>query len=163
MTNETEGQIILGIDPGYGKMGFGCIKIVKNKIELLAVGVATTPVDMEFTGRLYLLVNDITELIEKFNPDSVAIEKLFFAKNSRTAMQVAEARGAVMSVFAKYNLHVQEFTPAQIKKALTGDGKADKRAVKFMVKTLLNLSRVPRPDDAADALAVAITASTVKY
>lgn len=154
-------RVILGIDPGFGRMGFGCLSVEKNSLRLLGVGVMTTPVGDEFASRLLSLSQDIRALIEKYHPTTVAIEKLFFAKNTTTAMRVAEARGVVLCEVARAGVRVVEFAPAQIKNALTGDGKADKRAIQVMVKTLLGLPRVPRPDDAADALAIAITASTL--
>ncbi|MFC1787733.1 crossover junction endodeoxyribonuclease RuvC [Patescibacteria group bacterium] len=125
---------------------------------MIATGVSTTPSGEEFAERLLNLSRDLTELINKYQPDLVAIEKLFFAKNSQTGMKVAEARGVTLVTLAQAGLKIVEFTPAQIKMAVTGDGKADKQAVQQMVQRLLSLDRVPRPDDAADALAVAITA-----
>ncbi len=149
----------MGIDPGYGRMGFGVIYKQGSDLELVDYGVATTKVGESFEKRLLHLANDLHELFEHHNPDLVAIEKLYFAKNSTTAMKVAEARGVAMLMAAQSGVPVFEYDPSQVKKAITGDGKADKSGMQQMVKRLLGLSKIPKPDDAADALALAITAS----
>ncbi len=161
MKNKT--HKILGIDPGYGRMGFGVIKVVGNKVELLDYGVITTPTSDTFEKRLLAISNDLEEVIVRNKPDTLAIEKLFFGKSSTTAMKVSESRGVALLISAKHNLPVLEFAPSQIKLALTGDGKATKAGVQQMVKELLSLPRIPKPDDAADALAVALTASNKKW
>lgn len=157
------GRIILGLDPGYGRMGFGVIYTDGKELQLLDYGVATTTSGDAFESRLLSLANDLHALFDHHNPDVVAIEKLFFGKSSTTAMKVAEARGVANLMSAQSGAPVFEFTPAQIKKAVTGDGKATKSAMQKMVKMLLGLPKIPKPDDAADALAVAITASTKRW
>ena len=154
-----ETKKILGIDPGFGRLGFGCVEDKNGIYFPVDFGVITTEKNLEFSKRLVQIHDDLDLLVKELRPDIVAVEKLFFAKNSKTAMNVAEARGVTLFVLEKNNLPIYEFTPAQIKMAVTGDGKADKRAVQEMVKLLLKLQRIPKIDDAADALAVAITAA----
>tara|TARA_Y100000031_G_C8075487_1_gene317119 strand:- start:29 stop:523 length:495 start_codon:yes stop_codon:yes gene_type:complete len=161
--NMSEGRTIMGIDPGYGRMGFGVIYVEGSNYELVDFGVAMTTSGDSFERRLLSLANDLHDLVEHHEPDAFAIEKLFFGKSSTTAMKVAEARGVALLMAAQAGAPVFEFTPAQIKKAVTGDGKATKGAMQKMVKQLLGLPKIPKPDDAADALAVAITASTKKW
>jgi len=158
-----DGRLILGIDPGYGRMGFGVIYVEGPNIELVDYGVATTTSGDTFENRLLHLGNDLHELFVHHQPHVVAIEKLFFGKSSTTAMKVAHARGVALLMAAQSGSPVFEFTPSQIKKAVTGDGKATKAAMQKMVKQLLGLPKIPKPDDAADALAVAITASNKKW
>jgi crossover junction endodeoxyribonuclease RuvC len=158
-----EGKIILGIDPGFGRMGFGVIHVEGKQIQLVDYGVAMTTSGDAFERRLLSLANDLHDIFEHHEPHAVAIEKLFFGKSSTTAMKVAEARGIANLMAAQAGVPVFEFTPAQIKKAVTGDGKATKGAMQKMVKQLLGLPKIPKPDDAADAIAVAITASTKKW
>src|SRR3989338_4570222 len=151
---------ILGIDPGYGRMGFGCIETHKTGWNCLGVGVLTSHKGEKFERRLSDLQKDLEALLNEFNPDIMAVEKLFFAQNTTTAMRVAEARGVALCAVGTRGIEVRELTPAQVKKAVTGNGRADKRAIQMMVKTLLGLPRAPRPDDAADALAIALAASS---
>ncbi|MBI2473217.1 crossover junction endodeoxyribonuclease RuvC [Candidatus Uhrbacteria bacterium] len=158
-----EGHLILGLDPGYGRMGFGVIHVQGTMIQLIDYGVATTTSGDRFENRLLSLANDLQDLFVHHQPHVVAIEKLFFGKSSTTAMNVAHARGVALLMAAQAGVPVFEFTPAQVKKALTGDGKAGKAAMQQMIKKLLDLSNIPKPDDAADALAIAITASTKKW
>lgn len=158
-----EGRIIMGLDPGYGRMGFGVIYVEGTHIQLIDYGVATTTSGDAFEHRLLHLGNDLHELFEHHKPHAVAVEKLFFGKSSTTAMKVAHARGVALLMAAQSGCPVFEFTPSQIKKAVTGDGKANKSAMQKMVKQLLDLPKIPKPDDAADALAVAITASTKRW
>ena len=153
----------MGLDPGYGRMGFGVILVEGNKMSLVDYGVATTTNGDMFENRLLSLANDLGDLFAHHQPHAVAIEKLFFGKSSTTAMNVAHARGVALLMAAQAGCPVFEFTPAQVKKALTGDGNAGKVAMQKMVKGLLNLPKPPKPDDAADALAIAITASTKKW
>lgn len=161
--NQNNGYIILGLDPGYGRMGFGVVFVSGNSIELIDYGVITTTNGDAFENRLLNLANDLGEIFSHHKPHAVAIEKLFFGKSSTTAMRVAEARGVALLMSAQSGAPVFEFAPAQIKKALTGDGKATKASIQKMVKELLRLPKPPKPDDAADALAVAITASNKKW
>ena len=156
-------RIIMGLDPGYGRMGFGVIYVEGTKMELVDYGVSTTTSGDAFENRLLSLANDLDDLFAHHQPQAVAIEKLFFGKSSSTAMNVAHARGVALLMAAQAGVPVFEFTPAQVKKALTGDGKAGKAAMQGMVKKLLELPKAPKPDDAADALAIAITASTKRW
>lgn len=154
-------RIILGIDPGFGRMGFGCISDSKGTLCAIDHGIVSTNPEAEFGERLLELERDLDEIVQTHNPDLIAIEKLFFSKNVKTAMDVAEARGIVRLVAARHKVQTIEFTPTQIKKALSGDGRADKKAVQFMVTQLLGLKSAPKIDDASDALAVAICAAAV--
>lgn len=158
-----QGYTIMGIDPGYGRMGFGVIYVEGKNMDLVDYGVASTVSGDAFEERLLSLANDLHDLFMHHKPDLVAIEKLFFGKSSTTAMKVAEARGVALLLAAQSGAPVFEFSPAQIKKALTGNGKATKAGMQKMVKEILGLPRTPKPDDAADALAVAITASNKKW
>ena len=153
----------MGLDPGYGRMGFGVIYVEGAQMSLVDYGVATTTSGDTFENRLLSLANDLGDLFAHHQPQAVAIEKLFFGKSSTTAMNVAHARGVALLMAAQAGCPVLEFTPAQVKKAVTGDGKAGKTAIQKMVKELLNLPKPPKPDDAADALAIAITASTKRW
>lgn len=152
-------QTILGIDPGFGRMGFAVIHTDGRHSEAVDFGVMTTPNLGHFGDRLLQLEADLCALLEAAKPDLVAVEKLFATVNQKTAMQVAEARGMVLLTLARHSLPVVEFTPNQVKSAVTGDGSADKKAMQKMVARLFNLPRPPKPDDAADALAIALTAS----
>ena len=159
----SEGRIILGLDPGYGRMGFGVVYVEGASVSLVDYGVATTTSGDAFENRLLSLANDLGDIFAHHQPHAVAIEKLFFGKSSTTAMNVAHARGVALLMAAQAECPVFEFTPAQVKKAVTGDGKATKAAMQKMVKELLALAKPPKPDDAADALAIAITASTKRW
>lgn len=147
---------ILGIDPGYAILGYGIVDIVGNKFSVVDYGAITTDPSMDMPSRLVKLFDGLTELISAFKPDEAAIEELFFNSNAKTAILVGEARGVAVLACAKGNLKINEYTPLQIKQALVGYGRADKTQVQFMVKTMLNLKEVPKPDDTADALAAAI-------
>ncbi|MEC4818981.1 MAG: crossover junction endodeoxyribonuclease RuvC [Scytonema sp. PMC 1069.18] len=157
-------QRILGLDPGLAILGFGAIICQKKQLQmqsdtvkLLDFGVISTPAGTEVGHRLCTLYDDLHTLIKEFQPNLVAIEKLFFYRMSSTIL-VAQARGVVMLVLAQHHLPIVEFTPAQIKQALTGYGNAEKQEVQDAVARELNLDYIPRPDDAADALGVALTA-----
>jgi crossover junction endodeoxyribonuclease RuvC len=152
-------SIIFGIDPGFDRMGFGVIRLQPGRAELRAVGIMTTPKEEPHGRRLRMLHDDLRTLLEQHRPDLLAIETLFFSKNVTTAMKVAEARGIVLMLAADYDIPVAEFGPSQVKLAVTGNGRADKAAVQQMVARLLGLPRAPKPDDAADALAIALTAA----
>ncbi|HSX48506.1 MAG TPA: crossover junction endodeoxyribonuclease RuvC [Candidatus Nanoarchaeia archaeon] len=147
---------ILGIDPGTATTGFGCIEITGPKTEFIGAGVISTAAGLEMGERLATIYTELNELIREFKPDKVAVELLFFARNVTTAITVGQARGIIILSAAQHNLPVDEFTPLQVKQAVTGYGKADKRQVQEMVKTLLALKQIPKPDDAADALAIAL-------
>ncbi len=147
---------ILGIDPGYAILGYGIVDILGNKFRVVDYGAITTDSSMDMPSRLVKLFDGLTGLISTFKPDEAAIEELFFNSNAKTAILVGEARGVAVLACAKGNLKINEYTPLQIKQALVGYGRADKTQVQFMVKTMLNLKEVPKPDDTADALAAAI-------
>ncbi|GBE90327.1 crossover junction endodeoxyribonuclease RuvC [Nostoc cycadae] len=156
---------ILGLDPGLAILGFGVItckqspsKIQDTTVNMVDFGVISTSSDAEMGQRLCTLFDDLHTLIQELQPDLVAIEKLFFYRMSSTIL-VAQARGVLMLVLGQHRLPYLEFTPAQIKQALTGYGNADKSDVQAAVARELNLETIPKPDDAADALAVALTAS----
>lgn len=148
---------ILGIDPGLATMGYGIIESEHSSQRLIACGVMTTPPDMPAPDRLYSLFTDVRQLLALYKPDEAVFEELFFAKNITTAMNVSAARGAALCACAEYGCPLYEYTPMQIKQAVVGYGKADKHQIQQMVKLMLNLTEVPRPDDAADAVAAALT------
>lgn len=152
-------MIILGIDPGYAIVGYGVIEKVGNKTKCLDYGAITTDKDTDFPTRLVQIAEGVEYLIEKFKPECLAIEELFFQNNQKTAINVAQARGVVVQIAKKKLGKLYEYTPLQIKQALTGQGRAEKAQVQYMVKAMLNLNAIPKPDDAADALAVALTHS----
>ena len=154
-------MIILGIDPGIAIVGYGVLNFEKGKYTVIDYGVITTDKDLKTPERLVLIEKGLIQLIEKYHPDCVGIEELFFQTNRKTAIVVAEARGVILLTVQKYCKQLFEYTPLQIKQAVTGYGQADKHQVQFMVKTLLNLKTIPKPDDAADALAAAITCAQV--
>jgi crossover junction endodeoxyribonuclease RuvC len=148
---------VLGIDPGTGILGFGIIEIVNRKLTLVDGGVIRTPVKEDDSVRLLTIYNELTEIIKQTKPDAMSVEKLFFARNVTTAMTVAQARGVVLLCGMQAGIPIYEYTPMQIKQAITGYGKADKKQMQEMVRVLLQLKEIPKPDDAADALAAAIT------
>ena len=148
---------ILGIDPGLATMGWGAISYDGVKPQILDYGALITPPDMPMPQRLMSLYDGVEELCRRFDPDDIAMEELFFCKNVTTAIAVGEARGAALVAMRKHTNNLFEYTPMQIKQAVTGYGKADKKQVQQMVKLLLNLPEIPRPDDAANGLAIAIT------
>ena len=156
---------ILGIDPGTGICGFGVIELKKTaknptgKMTMIDNGVITTPAHTPLPDRLEDIYNSLHEIIELNKPDVVSIEKLFFTKNITTGISVAEARGVVILVCKQHKLPIFEYTPNEIKKTITGYGSANKKQMQEMVKMRLGLEKVPKPDDAADALAAAITHS----
>ncbi len=145
---------ILGIDPGYNIIGYGVIETDGCKV--VDYGVITTPKTMPISTRLHTIFKAMNELMQTFKPDEVAFEELFFNTNNTTAIPVAEARGVLIVGAKEYTNRLFEYTPLQIKQALTGNGRAEKKQVQYMVKNILGLSETPKPDDAADALAVAL-------
>ncbi|MFW5779998.1 MAG: crossover junction endodeoxyribonuclease RuvC [Bacillota bacterium] len=152
-------MIILGIDPGYATVGYGIIETNGSKVRAVDYGVITTPKEHSIPKRLKFIEKGIDKLILLHNPDAICIEELFFQNNQKTAINVAQARGAIIiSCMGRCN-NLFEYTPLQIKQAMTGYGRADKRQIQQMVKVMLGLKSMPRPDDAADALAVALTHS----
>lgn len=151
---------ILGIDPGTGILGFGAIDVEHGDTAFVDAGVIRTPVNQEDSDRLFTIYHDLEAIIEELKPDVMAVEKLFFARNITTAMSVSQARGVVLLLGKQKKLQLFEYTPLQIKQAVTGYGKADKKQIQEMVKIILKLPQIPKPDDAADALAAAICCST---
>ena len=147
---------VLGIDPGYATIGFGVVEKDKNCNRVIDYGIISTPKDKTLPERLCMISEGINALIEKYKPDAVAVEELFFARNVTTALGVAHARGVILVSAMQGCGKLFEYTPLQIKQALTGYGRADKNQMKQMVKMLLCLKKLPAPDDAADALAVAL-------
>ncbi|MFW6006463.1 MAG: crossover junction endodeoxyribonuclease RuvC [Bacillota bacterium] len=149
-------MLILGIDPGLARIGYGLVENKGNKFKVIDYGTIITSSEKEDVKRLQILYNKITNLINKFNPDHMAVEELFFNKNVKTAIRVGQARGVILLCGSESNLKVAEYTPLQIKQAVVGYGRAHKHQVQQMVKALLNLKKTPESDDAADALAVSI-------
>ena len=150
-------MIILGIDPGLATVGYGVIESEKGRTRPIDYGVILTPKDATLPERLLMIESSVIKLIERFSPNEIAMEELFFNNNQKTAIAVAEARGVTLLTCKKYCSALFEYTPLQIKQALTGYGRADKHQMQAMVTRLLDLKKIPRPDDAADALAVALT------
>lgn len=153
---------IIGIDPGTGILGFGVIDVHGGMFEMVTAGVIKTPAHTPLDERLEEIYDGLTEIIAETKPEIMSIEKLFFARNVTTAMGVSHARGVAMLAGRKASLPIAEYTPLQIKQTLTGYGKADKKQVQEMVRLQLNLNQIPKPDDAADALAAAITYSLME-
>ena len=149
-------MIILGFDPGLATLGYGAIKSERGKNEMLDYGVVLTPKNENLPVRLAMLEEGIRKVINQFKPDEIAVEELFFCKNVTTAINVAHARGVLLLTAVKECGRMFEYTPLQIKQALTGYGRADKNQIQQMVKTFLRLPKIPKPDDAADALGVAL-------
>ena len=147
---------ILGIDPGVAIVGFGLIESERGAVRMLQYGAVNTSAGMPLATRLVQIEQDLTQLIQQFKPDEIAIEELFFSKNITTGIAVAHARGVILYTAERLHLPVYEYTPMQIKQAVVGYGLAEKKQVMDMTRRLLKLSAVPRPDDAADALAIAI-------
>ncbi len=150
---------ILGIDPGLATVGWGVIDVVSGKPKVVSYGVISTPKDKKLPDRLSIIEEDIKYIISKYKPDEIALEELFFNTNITTGINVAHARGVILLTAVKECGKLYEYTPLQIKQALTGYGRAEKRQIQEMTKTFLSLSKIPKPDDAADALAVALTHS----
>lgn len=147
---------ILGIDPGYAILGYGIVDMKGNHFKAVEYGAVTTDAKMGMPDRLKVLYNSLMELIAQYEPDAASVEELFFNTNAKTAILVGQARGVAVLACANSGLEIAEYTPLQIKQALVGYGRAEKQQVQLMVKTLLNLKAVPKPDDTADALAAAV-------
>jgi len=156
LTDRREGRIILGIDPGTATMGWGVIRQEGNRLSYLQHGAVTTPSQWEMPRRLGRLFDGVTELVKGYRPETVAVEELFFNTNVTTAITVGQARGVVLLAAYRAGIEVAEYTPLQVKQAITSYGRAEKRQVQEMVKSLLRLREIPKPDDAADGLAIAI-------
>ena len=147
---------ILGIDPGYGITGFGLIEAERGQSQLLGCGAITTPAGMDFSARLEIIYEDMRSLLEQTKPDAVAIEELFFGQNVTTGIGVAQSRGVILLAIRQAGLEVTAYKPAQVKQALVGYGNATKHQMQDMTKRLLHLQAMPKPDDAADAIAIAL-------
>lgn len=150
-------MIVLGIDPGYALMGWGVVEAEGSRMKLINYGCIETKSGRPMQDRLRTLQLGVRDLLQIYKPDDVAFEELFFARNVTTALMVGAARGAAIIAAAEYTENLYEYTPMQIKQAVTGYGKADKKQIQQMVKLLLKMNELPRPDDAADAIACAIT------
>jgi len=147
---------VLGIDPGTAITGYAVVEETEGRLSLVTIGVVETPAKTPLPKRLQRIYSGLRSVVAEHVPDTAAVEELFFSRNTRTAMSVGEARGVVLLALVDAGLPITEYTPMQIKQAVTGYGNADKRQVQEMVRLLLSLSDIPRPDDAADAAAVAI-------
>lgn len=147
---------ILGIDPGYGIIGFGLVEAERSNFSLLRCGAITTPAGMDFSARLEIIYEDMRKLLEVAKPDAVAIEELFFGQNVTTGIGVAQARGVILLAIRQAGLEIHAYKPAQVKQAVVGYGNATKHQVMDMTKRLLHLQAMPKPDDAADAIAIAL-------
>lgn len=155
---------ILGIDPGFGRVGYGIIEYRNNKYRTVEYGCITTPPKERLPLRLKKIQDDLEEIISRYNLDEAAVEDLFFNTNIRTGIQVAEARGVILYTLEKHGLNISEYTPLQVKQALVGYGMAKKDQVKYMVQETLKLEKMPKLDDTTDALAIAIChANSFKY
>lgn len=149
-------MLVLGIDPGTAITGYGLVREDDEGLALVACGVITTPADQPLPRRLQAIYHGLIAIINRHEPDQVAVEELFFSRNARTALSVGQARGVVLLAAAEAGLSLHEYKPLEVKQAIAGYGGADKRQVQEMVRMLLRLEQVPEPDDAADAVAVAV-------
>ena len=147
---------ILGIDPGYGITGFGLIDAQRGNTKLLGCGAITTPAGMDFSARLEIIYEDMRKLLEQAKPEAVAIEELFFGQNVTTGIGVAQSRGVILLAIRQAGIPVYSYKPMQVKQAVVGYGNATKHQVQDMTKRLLQLQKMPKPDDAADAIAIAL-------
>lgn len=147
---------ILGVDPGYAIVGYGVVEYKNNKFKPLDYGAVTTSAGMDFADRLEIIYSGMDEIIKRNRPEALSIEKLFFNTNTTTAIDVAQARGVILLAAKQNNLPIYEYTPLQVKQAVTGYGRAEKRQMMELTRILLGLDKCPKPDDTADALAMAI-------
>lgn len=147
---------IIGIDPGYAIVGFGVLEYNKARFSVVEYGAVTTPADMDFNQRLCEIYSDLCYIFDKFKPDFLSIERLYFTSNQKTAIAVAQARGVTLLAAKQRSIEIFEYTPLQVKQSVTGYGKAVKKQVQEMTKRILGLDEIPKPDDTADALAMAI-------
>ncbi|WAH39164.1 crossover junction endodeoxyribonuclease RuvC [Alicyclobacillus dauci] len=148
---------VLGVDPGIARLGYGVVEVAGSKIRCVTYGCVETDAHTQLELRLQAIYHQLTELLENHHPDVMAVEELFFNRNTTTAFTVGQARGVVLLAAAEHATPLAEYTPMQVKQAVTGYGRADKKQIQQMVKILLGLTEIPKPDDAADALAIAIT------
>ena len=149
-------MIILGIDPGFAIVGWSVIESERGNIRPIAFGAITTPAHTDIEARLLMIERDLTDIIEKYKPDEMAIEELFFNNNAKTAIAAAQGRGVAVMAAVKNGIPVYEYTPLQVKQAVAGYGRADKNQVQQMVKTIFHMDKIIKPDDAADAAAIAV-------
>jgi len=160
-------MIILGLDPGTAIVGWGVIDTgPQNRVEkakCLAYGVITTDKTLSDSKRLLAIANGLEGLLKEYTPDEAGVEKLFFSNNQKTVMTVSQARGVLLLVLEQQGIRLREFTPLQVKQALTGYGRADKPQMQQMTKLLLHLAEIPKPDDAADALAIAMATAQTRF
>lgn len=147
---------IIGIDPGYAIVGFGVLDYNKSRFSVVEYGAITTPAEMDFNQRLCEIYSDLCYIFDKYKPDFLSIERLYFTSNQKTAIAVAQARGVTLLAAKQRGIEIFEYTPLQVKQSVTGYGKAVKKQVQDMTKRILELDEVPKPDDTADALAMAI-------
>ena len=147
---------ILGIDPGYGITGYSIIDYIGNRFKLIASGAIKTPANMSFPLRLSEIFTDLNTIIDNYKPDAISVEELFFNNNTKTAINVAQARGVILVVGCQKGIPTFEYTPLQVKQAVVGYGRADKMQVQKMVKTILNVETLPKLDDITDSMAIAI-------
>lgn len=147
---------IIGIDPGYAIVGFGVLEYNKARFSVVEYGAMTTPADMDFNQRLCEIYSDLCYIFDKYKPDFLSIERLYFTSNQKTAIAVAQARGVTLLAAKQRGIEIFEYTPLQVKQSVTGYGKAVKKQVQEMTKRILDLDEIPKPDDTADALAMAI-------
>ena len=155
-------MVILGIDPGYAIVGFGVMETVGNRFRLLTYGAITTPAGLPLPDRLQEIYEGVGQILQRYHPDEVAIEELFFSKNITTGIAVGEGRGVILLACKQAGLPIYEYTPMQVKQAVSGYGNATKPQVMEMTRRLLGMEKVARPDDAADALAIAICHANMK-
>lgn len=148
---------VIGIDPGTAIVGFGVVDYIGKEYKVVDYGCIYTPMDLPMEKRIAMIFNQLTDLIKKFQPDHMAVEDLFFFKNAKTVISVAQARGVILLCGELYNIPQKSYTPPQVKIGITGYGRAQKKEIQEMVKRLLKLEEIPQPDDAADGLALAIT------
>ncbi|MBQ9484008.1 MAG: crossover junction endodeoxyribonuclease RuvC [Ruminiclostridium sp.] len=147
---------IIGIDPGYAIVGFGVIEYERRVFNVIDYGAVTTDAGTDFNTRLLEIYNDVCVILDRYKPDAMAIERLYFTSNQKTAIAVAEARGIVLLAARQRNIGIFEYTPLQVKSSVTGYGKAVKKQVQELTKNILKLPEIPKPDDTADALAIAV-------
>ncbi len=149
-------MVILGIDPGYAIVGWGVIEYSHSRFRVLGYGAITTEAETPFAQRLQIIYNDMCYIFNKYKPDVMSMEKLFYNSNQKTVIDVAQARGVITLAAQMNNKDIFEYTPLQVKQSVTGYGRAEKKQVMEMTRSILNLPEVPKPDDTADALAMAI-------
>lgn len=149
-------MIVLGIDPGYAIVGVGVVEYKNSRFSLVNYGAITTDAGVPFNRRLEIIYDELTEIIEKYKPAAMSVEKLFYNSNAKTVIDVSQARGVIMLAAQKTHTPVYEYTPLQVKQSVVGYGRAEKKQVQDMIRRILGLSEIPKPDDAADALAMAI-------